>query len=147
LKIKPYYPFDQLDSFRREVNNFFQNGAGSLLNPFESEIGFAQIDIHETEQEVVATCSLPGIEKKEDINIDISNNILTISGSIQKSNEVKEDQFQRQERYFGRFDRSVRLDTQVSNENVQASYKNGVLEIRMPKQKGETRKQINVEFK
>jgi HSP20 family protein len=146
LNLTPYNPFNQLDSVRREMNNFFQNGIGSLLNPLESGVGFVQIDIHETEQEVVATCSLPGIEKKEDIHIDINNNVLIISGSVQRSNEIKDDQFHRKERYIGRFERSVRLNTQVSNENIKASYKNGILEIHMPKQKGETKKQINVEF-
>jgi HSP20 family protein len=147
MKITPYNPFNQLDSFRRDIDQFFQNGLGSIFNQSETSIGFPMIDIHETEQEVVATCSLPGVEKSEDINIDVNNNILTISGSIQRSNEVKEDQFHRKERYVGRFERSIRLNTQVSDENVQASYKSGVLEIRLPKLKEETKKQINIEFK
>ncbi|MDB5053727.1 MAG: heat-shock protein Hsp20 [Bacilli bacterium] len=147
MNLTPYNPFNQLDSFRHDVDQFFQNGLGSIFTQSETGIGFPKIDIHETDHDVVASCNLPGIEKKEDINIDISNNVLTISGSIQRSNDIKEDQFHQKERYFGRFDRSVRLNTQVSNENVQASYKNGVLEVRLPKQKEETRKQINIEFK
>jgi HSP20 family protein len=147
LNLTPYNPFNQLDSFRRDIDQFFQNGLGSIFNQSETGIGFPKIDIHETEQEVVATCSLPGIEKSEDINIDVNNNVLTISGSIQRSNEVKDDQFHRKERYIGRFDRSVRLNTPVTNEGVQASYKNGLLEIRLPKQKEAIRKQINIEFK
>jgi HSP20 family protein len=147
VNLTPYNPFNQLDSFRRDIDQFFQNGLGSIFSQVETGIGFPKIDIHETEQEVVATCNLPGIEKSEDINIDVNNNVLTISGSIQRSNEIKEDQFHRKERYLGKFDRSVRLNTPVSNENVQASYKNGVLEIRLPKQKEATRKQINIDFK
>jgi HSP20 family protein len=147
LNLTPYNPFNQFDTFKRDIDQFFQNGLGSIFSQSETGIGYPKIDIHETEQEVVATCNLPGIEKSEDINIDVNNNVLTISGSIQRTNEVKEEQFHRKERYFGRFDRSVRLNTQVSNENVQATYKNGVLEIRLPKQKEETRKQINIDFK
>jgi HSP20 family protein len=147
LNLTPYNPFNSLESFRREIDHFFQNGMGAFLSQSESGIGFQKLDIHETEKEVVALCSLPGIEKQEDIHIDVCNNVLTVSGVIQKSNEVKDDQFHRRERYFGRFERSIQLQTQVNNDDINATYKNGVLEIRLPKQTIETKKKINVNFK
>ena len=104
------------------------------------------IDVYETENEVVATCDIPGIEKKEDVNIDIDNNHLTVSGTINRVNEVKEEKIHRQERFVGRFQRTVTLPSQVSSEGVKASYKNGVLEIRMPKLKADHSKRIDVDF-
>jgi HSP20 family protein len=147
LNLTPYNPFNSLESFRREIDHFFQNGMGSYLSQSVSEIGFPKLDIHETEKEVIALCSIPGIEKQEDIQIDVSNNVLTVSGVIQKSNEVKDDQYHRRERYFGRFERSIRLQAPVNNDNINATYKNGVLEIHLPKQTIETKKKINVNFK
>ncbi len=88
----------------------------------------------------MATCDIPGLEKKEDVNIDIDNNILTITGSINRANEVKEENLHRQERFVGRFQRSISLPSSVSSEGVTATYKNGVLEIRMPKTKPDTKK-------
>jgi HSP20 family protein len=147
LNLTPYNPFNSLESFRREIDHFFHNGMGSFLSQSESGFGFPKLDIHETENEVVALCSLPGIEKKEDIQIDVSNNVLTVSGIIQKSNEIKDDQFHRKERYVGRFERSIRLQTEVSSDDINATYKNGVLEIHLAKQTIETKKKINVDFK
>jgi HSP20 family protein len=116
-----------------------------LFNKSESGIGFP-LDLHETEHEIVATCSLPGIENKEDIRIEVNNNTLTVSGIVQKTNEINEDQLHRQERYYGRFQRSVPLPASVSGDGVHAKYRNGVLEIHMPKQKDEPKTRINVDF-
>lgn len=147
MNLTPYNPFNSLESFRREIDHYFQNGIGSFFSQSESGIGFPKLDIHETEKEVVALCSLPGIEKQEDIQIDVNNNVLTVSGVIQKSNEINDDQFHRRERYSGRFERSIRLQTPVNNDDINATYKNGVLEIHLPKQTSEIKKKINVDFK
>jgi HSP20 family protein len=130
---------------RREIDRFFPDGMSSLFNKSESGIGFP-LDLHETEDEIVATCNLPGIENKEDIRIEVNNNMLSVSGIVQKTNEIKDEQLHRQERYYGRFQRSVSLPAPVSAEGVNAKYKNGVLEIHIPKQKPEPKTRIDVDF-
>ncbi|WP_240468549.1 Hsp20/alpha crystallin family protein [Gracilibacillus sp. YIM 98692] len=98
-----------------------------------SDFGQMSIDINETENEILAICNLPGLESKEDVQIDIQNNMLTISGSIHKTNELKEDNMHQTSSYASSFQQSLSLPSPVSQRNVETSYQNGVLEIRMPK--------------
>nr|WP_238480705.1 Hsp20/alpha crystallin family protein [Desulforadius tongensis] len=104
-----------------------------------------RIDVYETENEVVVSCEIPGIERKEDLNVYIDDNVLTISGNVSKVHEVKEEELHRRERYQGRFQRSITLPAPVT-EDARARYKNGVLEIRMTKAEPEQRKGIDIEF-
>ncbi|AEF95005.1 heat shock protein Hsp20 [Desulfotomaculum nigrificans CO-1-SRB] len=144
MALIPYEPFRHLDNFRRELDRFFT--VDFPLTGFGQRFGNPSIDVYETDNEVVAKCDIPGLEKKEDVNIYIDNNILTISGAVNRVNEIKEENMHRQERFFGRFQRSVSLPARVSSEDVKATYKNGVLEIRMPKLQAETKKRIDIEF-
>ncbi len=104
-----------------------------------------RVDIHETENEVVATCDILGLEKKEDVQINIENNLLHISGTVNRTNEVKDEHIHEQESYAVRFQRTISLPSPVSHEGVVATYRNGVLEIKMPKLE-KTKKKIDVEF-
>jgi HSP20 family protein len=72
--------------------------------------------------------------------------VLSISGVVQKVKDIKDEQVHRQERYYGRFQRSVSLPAPVIGEGVKATYKNGLLEIRIPKRPEEPKKRINVDF-
>jgi HSP20 family protein len=146
MSLTPYEPFRQLDNMRRELNRFFTTDFPSLNIGFNQNFGTPRVDVYETENEVVATCEIPGLEKKEDVNIHIDNNVLSISGTINRVNEVKGEHMHRQERFVGRFQRSISLPSRVSSEGVKATYKNGILEIRMPKLNDDAKKRIDVEF-
>lgn len=146
MSLIPYEPFRHLESMKRELDRFFTADFPSLKTGFGQIFGTPSMDIHETDKEVIAICDIPGLEKKDDVNIDIDGSMLTISGSINKVNEIKEEHMHRQERFVGRFQRSVTLPCRVASEGVRATYKNGVLEIHMPKVQGDTRKRIDVEF-
>ncbi|CCO08324.1 Hsp20/alpha crystallin family protein [Desulforamulus hydrothermalis] len=146
MSLIPYEPFRHLENIRREFDRFFSHEIPAIRNNIGLGFGNPRIDIYETDQEVVAVCDLPGLEKKEDVNIYIDNNLLTVSGAINKVNEVKEEHMHRQERFLGRFQRSVSLPVQVDAAGVRATYKNGVLEVRMPKLQTDNRKRIDVEF-
>lgn len=145
MALIPYEPFRFLENMRKDLDRFFETGVPSIGN-FDNRFGIPRVDIHETDTEVVATCDIPGLEKKEDVHIDIDNNVLTISGSVNRTNEVKNEQMHRQERFVGRFQRAVTLPASVSEEGVKASYKNGVLEIRLPKLQTNNKKRIDVDF-
>src|SRR5690625_1419992 len=131
MSLVPYDPFRQLNNLRKEFDHFFSDFPSVFLS--EQNLGSIRVDVHEKENEIIATCDIPGLESKEDVNIDIENNILSISGTINQTSEIKEENMHRQERFVGRFHRSVPLPSTVSHEGVSASYKNGVLEVRMPK--------------
>ena len=90
------------------------------------------LDVSETDNEFTVTADLPGLEEK-DINVEVSNNILRIGGEKKLDHEEKGKNFHRIERVSGSFDRSIQLPSPINEENIQASFKNGVLTITLPR--------------
>ncbi|MBN6187815.1 Hsp20/alpha crystallin family protein [Aneurinibacillus sp. BA2021] len=137
----PFIPSDRLrnlDMLKREFMNMFPD--------FMPEWSWPHIDVYETEGYVVASCEIPGIENKENIDIHLDEDTLSISGSVQKMHEVREEDLHRRERFSGRFERTVSLPSPVIAEGVKASYKNGILEIRMPKAQEQRKKKVDIDF-
>ncbi|KAH8107234.1 HSP20-like chaperone [Cristinia sonorae] len=93
-----------------------------------------RMDVHEDAQSntVLATFELPGL-KKEDVNIDVHNNILTVSGESKVSSERDENGYAVRERRFGKFSRSIPLPQGIKGEDIKASLENGVLSVTFPK--------------
>ena len=102
------------------------------------------VDIYETENhEVVIKAELPDV-KKEDIGVTVENNVLTLTGERKQEESVKREQFQRVERRFGSFSRSFSLPATVNASHIAASYKDGVLTVRLPRREEAKPKQITV---
>ncbi|PYI53406.1 Hsp20/alpha crystallin family protein [Paenibacillus flagellatus] len=144
MPLIPYESFRNLDGFKRDLDRLFNDFPAFVRG--EQQFGAHRIDVYETDTEVVATCDLPGLEKKEDVDIDVRGNVLTVSGTLTRTHEVQEERMHRQERFYGRFQRSVELPAAVDDDNVKASYRNGVLEIRMAKLQPPPRKKIDIDF-
>ena len=102
------------------------------------------VDIYETDQhEVVLKAELPEM-KREDINLTFENGVLTLKGERKFTNDVKKENFQRMERRYGSFSRSFTLPNTVDASRISASYKEGVLTIRLPQREEAKPKQIDV---
>ena len=102
------------------------------------------VDIYESENhEVVIKAELPDV-KKEDIGVTVENNVLTLTGERKQEESVKREQFQRVERRFGSFSRSFSLPATVNASQIAASYKDGVLTVRLPRREEAKPKQITV---
>lgn len=105
----------------------------------ESE-GQLTIDVYQTPNEIVIKSTIAGV-KPENIDISMTNDMVTIKGKRAKDEEVKGEDYYYQECYWGPFSRSVILPVEVDAEQAQASMKNGILTIRLPKvEKIKTRK-------
>jgi HSP20 family protein len=103
------------------------------------------VDIFETDdKELVIKTELPDV-KRDDIDLRIENNMLTLRGEKKMDSEVKEDRYHRVERVYGTFTRSFSLPPTVDTEKVSADYRNGVLEIRLPIREEAKPKQIQVQ--
>ena len=101
------------------------------------------VDIYETDtHEVVIKAELPDV-KKEDIGVSVENNVLTLTGE-RKPEQSKREQFQLIARRFGSFSRSFTLPTSVDAGQIAASYKDGVLTIRLPRREEAKPRQITV---
>ena len=100
-------------------------------------------DLSETEKELIVKAEVPGMDKK-DININLSDGLLTITG--EKKHEKKEDSenYHHVERRYGKFSRTLRLPVEVEAGKVDATYKDGVLNITLPKSEPVKPKKIEV---
>jgi HSP20 family protein len=102
------------------------------------------VDIYEAaDRELVLKAELPDM-KREDIHVTFENNVLTIQGERKLAEEVKRENIQRMERYYGSFTRSFTLPATVDGTRVSAAYKDGVLTIRLPQREEARPKQITV---
>src|SRR5919205_4269155 len=142
----PLPPMRNLASLRDEMNRLFQTffpsggeEAGWGLRPWAPPV-----DIYETEDAVVLTAELPGIAK-EDVSIEIHNHTLLLKGERKHEAEVKEENYHRVERAYGTFQRSFVLPTLVDQDKVQATYKDGVLELRLPKSEAAKPKRVAIQ--
>lgn len=140
--MSPWSAFDRLPSLRDELNRLFDFALPTRDSGLFSGWTPA-LDVYDEKDNFVVKAELPGL-KKEDIDINVHNGILTISGERKHEVEEKEGQTFRSERYFGRFQRSVTLPAAVDMSKVKASYKDGVLTIDLPKAEEAKPKQIAI---
>jgi HSP20 family protein len=121
----------------RELTSL-QNEMGRWMNGlFDSPSRVSQswvpaLDVYETENEVVYSFDLPGIPEDK-ITIEVSDGTLTVSAEREQVDEVEEDRYYRFERRFGTFSRAVGLPQSVKEDQISAAYRDGVLEVRVPK--------------
>jgi HSP20 family protein len=102
------------------------------------------VDIFENDDhEVVIKAELPDM-KKEDIHVTFENNVLTLAGERRQDQSTRRDQFQRLERRHGSFSRSFTLPASVDASNIAATYKDGVLTVRLPRREEAKPKQIAI---
>jgi HSP20 family protein len=123
-------PFRELASLQNEMSRFMNglyDGPGRVTQNW-----VPALDVWETESDVVYAFDLPGIPE-DAISIEVKDDTLTVSAEREKSDEVADDGFYRFERRFGSFARAVGLPKGVDQDNIVASYENGVLEVRVPK--------------
>ena len=102
-----------------------------------------RVDIRETEEAFTFHFDLPGL-KQEEIDIEYNEDTLTIKGERKQEQETKQEGYVRTERYYGKFQRSFTLKTPVEGERITATYKNGVLEVVLPKAEAVKPKKITV---
>lgn len=129
-------PARELDALQGDMNrlfdSFFGRREGAAANGYGSRRWIPPMDLVETEDNLVLRADLPGV-KEEDINIEVKDGMLTISGERKAQHEEKREGFHRVERSYGRFSRSLELPKGVEPDSVSASFERGVLEVRMPK--------------
>lgn len=132
MSIMRWDPFGELTNLRNQMNRFFDHTFRKSIMTGAEPFG-PRIDLYQTEQEVVATAELPGILSKDDIEVAVTPDTLSLRGEMKRIQDDHEEIFFHSERYFGTFCRTLPLPAEVKPEGTKASYQNGLLEIRMPK--------------
>jgi HSP20 family protein len=139
MSLVKWEPFDEFDRLFRDF--------GMLSHPRNHQVGLdLAVDMYEDGQNLVAEMNLPGL-KGEDIDIEIENNHLHISGKREEVQEKKEKSHYAKEIRRGSFERIVALPNKVASNKVEAEYDNGVLKVIMPKLEETAESKIKVKVK
>ena len=137
-------PSREVDSLQSEVNRLFDTFFGGRPAPNGALRRWVPpMDLVETEDHLVLKADLPGLDS-DDVNIEVKDGVLTVSGERKTEHEERADGFYRVERAFGSFSRSMSLPDHVDAGGISASFDKGVLEVRIPKP--EERKPHRVEI-
>ncbi len=102
------------------------------------------LDVAETKSDVIVKAEIPGMDPK-DIEISLSQGVLTIKGEKKQESEEKEEDYRLVERSYGSFTRSIQLPTEIQEDKINASYKNGVLKVILPKSEEAKKKEIKIQ--
>ena len=136
-------PFRDTVSVQDEMNRLFDGFFGRTPAAFDT--GWSpSVDISETKDEIVVKAEIPGLTKEE-IEISLRDNVLTLKGEKKQEKEEKDTDYYRMERSYGAFSRSFNLPTVVRADKIRARYKDGVLNVVLPKAEEVKPKQIPVE--
>jgi len=135
-----------VDSLRQEFNQLFDRFWSGQLEPMQLSRWMPAVDISETSEEVRVRAEVPGIDPSE-IEVSVEANVLTIKGEKKEQREEGRENYHRVERQYGTFVRSIQLPTEIAVDQVEAAFRNGVLDVRLPKHESARAKQIKIDVR
>lgn len=145
LGLTPYIPVSEFSQIRHTMlelfSDLFKNGAP--VTPFILE---PACEIWVEEDELNLEVVMPGVNKNE-IHVNATSNLLTISGETKRDREVKNEHLLCSERRFGKYFRTITFPFEIKNEQIEAQYKNGVLKLRVPVAEPASAKGVQVSIK
>ncbi len=148
MAIVRWDPFDAFLGLQEDLNRLFRRGwlrspeFGSLTG--ETATWAPAVDVYETSDSLVVEAELPGVDPK-DVEVSVDEDVLTIKGERKLEKEIKEENYLRVERAYGKFQRSMRLPSEVDVDKIKASYENGVLKVNVPKVEPRKPKTVQIE--
>lgn len=150
--VAPWRPRMDLTRWERDMERMMDDFFGRRMRPWwperwlraeAAEITAPPLDLYEEKGDIVVKAELPGIEK-DNIEVNLTNHHLSIKGEKKKEEEVKEENYYRSERSYGSFLRTIELPADVQPDKIKASFKQGILEVRLPKTEEAKGKEIKV---
>jgi HSP20 family protein len=140
-------PAREMMTLREAMDRLFDDAFTRPLSIRDGwSIASPAIDMYQTENEVVVKASIPGM-KTEDVQINITGDVLTLQGEVKQEEERKDKAWHIREQRFGSFERSIALPTTVKTDKAEAVFENGVLTITLPKADEVKPKTINIKAK
>lgn len=152
MSVVKWSPMKELEDMRRDMERLFEDFIEPLPRrrrrwwgkPAEGGMIVPGIEMYDRKNDIVVKVEVPGVDKK-DIDLTITENNLTIKGEVRREEEVKEEDCYAAELSYGSFARSIPLPVEVDSTKARATYKNGILEIVLPKKEEAKPKEIKVE--
>ena len=144
MAVVRFEPFRELAALQNEMGRWMgQMMGGQTTSTENGTTWLPAVDVRETDKDLVLSFDLPGI-KEDDIDVELDDNVLTVTGRREREEKESGDRFYRYERRFGTFTRSITLPTGVDENSISADYTNGVLEVHVPKPEEPKPKRIQV---
>ena len=145
MPIVRWEPFRDLVTTQDRLNRLFNETMGRFVGNegMRSGAWAPPVDIYKTEQNIVLTAELPGVDPK-DVEANVREGTLYLKGERKYEKEVKEENYHRVERAYGGFARSFELPASVDADRVQAEFKDGILKLTMPKKEEAKAKRIKI---
>ena len=146
MAIVKWDPFKDVAELQGRINRMFEDSFGPSRDRDDDTNVCAwtpSVDIYETEAGVTLAVELPGVGK-ENVSVEVKDNILTLKGERFARPEIKPEAYYRQERCYGTFQRSFTLHHNIQPNLIKATFKDGMLEIEIPRPEEEQPKQITV---
>lgn len=151
--LEPYRPTGWLAPFERMeemFDEFFRRPLGRTMWPvlprmLEEVTPAPMVDIFEEGDTIVVKSELPGMTRA-DIEVNLTNDTITLSGEKKKEEKIEKKNYYRMERSYGSFRRSFALPAEVQTDKAKASFKDGVLEVRIPKTEAAKKKEHKIKI-
>jgi len=144
--VERWEPFRNVNDIQGEMNRLFDSFFGRPATVAAGERMWAPlVDMYETKDDLFVTLELPGVREK-DVHVSITGDMLTVKGERRFESDVKDEGYYRLERVYGKFERSMPLAIPVQADKVKATYRDGVLEIRLPKVEEVKPKEIKIDL-
>ena len=143
-----WYPFSDIENLHKGMNRLFDFSFPQFGLDVDTLTGgqwMPAVDVRNAANEIRVKADLPGF-KKEDVKVSVEDDILTIKGERKYDHDVKEENAVRTERYYGSFERSFVLPSPIDSGKLNATFKDGVLELKLGKKEGAKPKQINIDI-
>ncbi len=136
-------PWREIDTLQHQINSLFED---TRLPSASSERGLSKVpaaELQETEDAIYLKLELPGIEAK-DLDVQVTENSVYVSGERKSETKSEEKGVTRSEFHYGKFQRVIPLSTRIQNTNVKADYKDGILNLTLPKTEQSKNKVVKI---
>lgn len=145
VSVERWDPFRNMSDIQGEVNRLFDSFLGRPATGSQARTWAPVLDIHETKDDLVLNFELPGVTDK-DVSLSITGDLLTLKGERATNRDLKDESAYHVERVSGKFERSVQLPMPVQADKVKATYRDGVLEVKLPKAEEVKPKEIKIDI-
>jgi HSP20 family protein len=143
--VERWDPFRGMGEMQNEINRLFENFGGRPAMAGGERTWLPTVDVHETKDDIVLSFDIPGVSEK-DVQLTITGDLLTLKGERRFDRESNENTYHRVERLYGKFERSVQLPMTVQTDKVKATYRDGVLEVKLAKADEVKPRQIKIDL-
>jgi HSP20 family protein len=144
MPVVHWRPLDDFQNLRKEMDKRFNRFYRSMAEDSEGVCEcYPMVDIEETKDDFVIYAELPGVSK-DDVKINLADDTLTLSGEIKEPEKKDERKFHRIERSYGKFQRSFYVPMHIQSDKVKASFKDGILTVKLPKKEEVKPKEISI---